>query len=199
MDVIVYALCKKLISQSVSALGDIFTVKGSVSSISELPTSGNKNGDFYLVGPKADGSYDEYYWSDALVWESMGSTASDMGGYITAATLYEGEDGTGTIENPAPDTIMAVVNSYNRDIFLAKDNIDIYTPTEDYNPATKKYVDDKILEYEVFATEADIDALFENDPQELLATKEDIDALFEDDIIPEELLATEEDIDNLFE
>lgn len=178
MDVLVYALCKKLISQSVSALGDVFTIKGSVSSFDELPTTGNKNGDFYLVGPKSDGSYDEYYWSAALVWESMGSTASELGGYITAATLYEGEDGTGTIENPAPDTIMAVVNSYNRDIFLAKDNTEIYVPIEDYHPATKQYVDS----HEVFATEADIDELFENDPQEMLATKEDIDALFEENI-----------------
>lgn len=30
--------------------------------------------------------------------------------------------------------------------YLAKDNIEEYTPTEDYQPATKKYVDERILE-----------------------------------------------------
>ena len=61
MDIITYALCKKAIQKSIETLGDIFTLKGNVSSISELPSSGNEPGDIYLVGPAQDGSYDEYY------------------------------------------------------------------------------------------------------------------------------------------
>ena len=167
-------MCKKLISQSISTIGNIFTLKGNVPSYADLPTTANQ-GDIYLVGPMEDGSFDEYYWRDPGVWELMGSTAANMGGYITINSLYAGENGAGTPENPAEGTILAIVNSQNRLNFLAKDNIEEYTPTEDYNPATKKYVDDM----EIYATEADIDKLFENEYEENLATKEDIDKLFE--------------------
>lgn len=61
MDLIVYALCKKLITQAISSLGEVFSLKGNLSSVDELPASGNSSGDIYLVGPKTDGSYDEYY------------------------------------------------------------------------------------------------------------------------------------------
>lgn len=61
MDIITYALCKKLIANSISALGDVFEIKGTVETKEELPTTGNKNGDIYLVGPQSDGSYDEYF------------------------------------------------------------------------------------------------------------------------------------------
>ncbi|MGN0992958.1 MAG: hypothetical protein ACI4PE_03465 [Bacilli bacterium] len=148
MDVVVYALCKKMISQGISVIGNIFTLKGSVSSKDNLPTTGNNNGDIYLVGPKTDGSYDEYYWIDPGRWELMGTTSTDLGECITINTLYAGEDGTGTIENPASNTILAIVNSKNRENFLAKDNEIEYTPTENYHPATKKYVDDIRAEIE---------------------------------------------------
>jgi hypothetical protein len=61
MDLIVYALCKKLISKSIESLGDVFSIKGTLASKDDLPTSGNKSGDLYLVGPNLDGSYNEYF------------------------------------------------------------------------------------------------------------------------------------------
>lgn len=64
MDLIVYALCKKLIANSISSLGEVFSLKGNLSSVDDLPTEGNSGGDLYLVGPNTDGSYDEYYWTD---------------------------------------------------------------------------------------------------------------------------------------
>lgn len=148
MDLIVYALCKNLVSKAVASLGDVFSLKGNVASINELPLEGNKPGDIYLVGPNQDGSYDEYYWTTNNIWETMGSTGSGVVmDSITARTLYAGEDNTGTIEDPAEDTIMYVVNNYNRTIFLAKDNTTAYTPTANYHPATKLYVDNKINEF----------------------------------------------------
>lgn len=119
----------------------MFTLKGTVASYSELPYIANI-GDLYLVGPMSDGSFDEYYWRDPGVWEFMGSTVSNVSGYISKNTLYAGDNNTGTIENPAEGTILAIVNSQNRINFLSKDNIDEYIPINDYNPATKKYVDD---------------------------------------------------------
>ena len=142
MDVVVYALCKKLIADSISSIGNVFTLQGTLLSENDLPMSGNKSGDLYLVGPMSDGSFDEYYWRDPGVWEFMGSTVSNVSGYISKNTLYAGDNNTGTIESPAEGTILAIVNSQNRINFLSKDNIDEYIPINDYNPATKKYVDD---------------------------------------------------------
>ena len=132
-----------MISKGISAVGNIFMLKGNVSSYDQLPTFGNSSGDIYLVGPMEDGSFDEYYWRNPGVWELMGSTSKNISGYISEKTLYRGEDGTGTPENPTEGTILAIVNSQNRDSFLTKDNTEEYIPTNDYNPATKKYVDDK--------------------------------------------------------
>ncbi|MBO7079697.1 MAG: hypothetical protein J6W64_07820 [Bacilli bacterium] len=61
MDVVVYALCKKMVSTAVSQIGNVFRIKGKVPSFSDLPAEGNQVGDVYLIGPKIDDSYDEYY------------------------------------------------------------------------------------------------------------------------------------------
>ena len=123
MDVVVYALCKKLIADSISSIGNVFTLQGTLLSKNDLPMSGNKSGDLYLVGPMSDGSFDEYYWRDPGVWEFMGSTVSNVSGYISKNTLYAGDNNTGTIENPAEGTILAIVNSQNRINFLSKKTI----------------------------------------------------------------------------
>lgn len=151
MDLVTLAICKKLISKGITALGTVFTLKGTVSRYEDLPSIGNENGDMYLVGPKVDGSYDEFYWSSNEQWEAMGSTGIDYGGYITAENLYAGENNSGTPENPAEGTILAIVNSELR-----------------------KYVDDR----EIYMSTEEVDALFEGAYDENLATKEDVDKLF---------------------
>ena len=76
MDIVTYALCKKMIASKTNA--DSFKIKGSVSSIDNLPSSGNSNGDMYIVGPNIDGSYSEYYWlENANKWELLGGTATN--------------------------------------------------------------------------------------------------------------------------
>lgn len=109
MDVVVYALCKKLIADGIKSLGDVFEIKGNKDSYYDLPEDGNKNGDVWLVGPKLDGSYDEYYWSSNDQWELMGSTIPDMSPYITDVQLYMGNDYSGTVENPAEGTIIYTI------------------------------------------------------------------------------------------
>ena len=111
MDIVTYALCKKLIKTSIEALGDVFSLKGNVASTSQLPSTGNKAGDIYLVGPNQQGSYDEYYWTSNGDWEIMGSTGPNYDDIITEETMYKGQDGTGTIEDPAEDTILYEVNN----------------------------------------------------------------------------------------
>ena len=110
MDLVTLAICKKLISKGISIIGTIFTLKGTVSSYEDLPLINNKNGDMYLVGPKKDGSYDEFYWSSNERWEAMGNTGINYGGYVTTEDLYTGENDLGTPENPAEGTILAKLN-----------------------------------------------------------------------------------------
>lgn len=123
MDIVTYALCKKAIQKSIETLGTVFTLKGNISSISELPSSGNTPGDIYLVGPNQDGFYTIYYWSSEESWETMGSTEAGFSEVITETTLYKGEDGTGTIEEPAEGTILDIIENMNN--YIAGDYIDI--------------------------------------------------------------------------
>lgn len=87
---------------------NIFNLKGTVLTIDELPLTDNKVGDVYLVGPKEDNSYDEYFWTENA-WEFLGTTAKDID--ETEITLnnelYAGSDGLGTPSNPAEGTVLA--------------------------------------------------------------------------------------------
>ena len=130
-DVITYALCKKLIKDAQSESGKLFTLKGTVASINELPLTNNSTGDVYLVGPKSDGSYDEYFWNDVYGWDPIGTTSIELDEYINEENLYKGSDGTGTIEAPAQDTIIYVLNT-------------IYTKQEDINDIVKGIIDNNI-------------------------------------------------------
>ena len=124
MDIITYVLCKKLIENAMASVGSAFEFKGVVANVSDLPQSGNTNGDIYLVGPNSEGSYEQYVWlENENSWKSIGSTSSgNAGNYITEEELYKGSDGTGTIDAPAADTIMAILNSNNLE--LLKDKVD---------------------------------------------------------------------------
>ena len=129
-DVITYSLCKKLIKDA----GKIFSLKGTVTSVNELPLTNNNIGDVYLVGPKSDGSFDEYYWNDAYGWDPIGNTGIEMDGYINDITLYKGADETGTIDNPAEDTIIYTLNN----IYAKQEDImENYVKFTDYATSSK--------------------------------------------------------------
>lgn len=116
MDIIQFALAKKLVHDAVSQLGSVFNLKGTVASVNQLPSSGNKTGDVYLVGPQENDSYDEYYYSASSSWELLGSTIPDMSKYVTKESLYAGAAGTGTISEPAAGTILDVINTSMRSV-----------------------------------------------------------------------------------
>lgn len=116
MDIIQFALARKLVQDAVSQLGSVFNLKGTVASVNQLPSSGNKTGDVYLVGPQENDAYDEYYYSASGSWELLGSTIPDMSKYVTKESLYAGSAGTGTISEPAVGTILDVINTSMRSV-----------------------------------------------------------------------------------
>ena len=59
-------------------IGTIFNVKGRVNTVQDLPGSGNKVGDLWLVGLATDTDLTEYAWlsfDNVTRWEKLGSTA----------------------------------------------------------------------------------------------------------------------------
>ncbi len=83
--------------------------------VEELPEEGNPQ-KIYIV-PNGDGTFNEYRWTGSG-WDPVGMLEFDLTDYYTK---------TETETN-----------------FLKKNNVTEYTPAQDYNPATKKYVDDAI-------------------------------------------------------
>ena len=83
--------------------------------VDELPEEGEPQ-KIYLV-PNNKGGFDEYLWT-GTGWDNIGMLEFDIDNFYT-------KDQTNAN-------------------FLKKDNTTTYTPTTDYHPATKKYVDDAI-------------------------------------------------------
>ena len=62
-------------------VGTIFNVKGRVNTVQDLPSTGNKVGDLYLVGLTTDPDLIEYAWlsfDNVTRWEKLGSTATSL-------------------------------------------------------------------------------------------------------------------------
>lgn len=80
------------ISSAISAaLSSVYSLKGRVNTVNDLPASGNKTGDVYMVGAEESLQKDEYYWT-GTAWEFFGRTI-DMSAYYTKSeidTLLQG-------------------------------------------------------------------------------------------------------------
>ena len=62
-------------------IGTIFNVKGRVNKVQDLPSTGNKVGDLWLVGLTTDPDLTEYAWlsfDNVTRWEKLGSTATSL-------------------------------------------------------------------------------------------------------------------------
>ena len=66
-----------------AALTGVFTIKGRVDTIGDLPMENNKQGDLYLVGLADADNFVEYYWT-GTAWDFCGQTVNvDLSGYYT--------------------------------------------------------------------------------------------------------------------
>lgn len=75
------------ISAAFSEKGDLFTLKGTVETVGELPPTDNKKGDVYLVGEESGEDFAEYYWTGEK-WEYMGTTtAVDLSNYYNKGEI----------------------------------------------------------------------------------------------------------------
>lgn len=58
-------------------LGTVIKIKGRVDTVEDLPTTGNLDGDTYLVGEDGLDAYPEYYWYQNH-WEFLGTSATSL-------------------------------------------------------------------------------------------------------------------------
>lgn len=73
---------------AITALGNVFTIKGRKDTVEELPTEGNKVGDVWLVGLEADEQLAEYIWIESGEWEAFGFvTDVDLSDYYTKSQV----------------------------------------------------------------------------------------------------------------
>lgn len=66
---------------AIASLGNLFRVKGVVSTTSELPSTGNKPGDVYFVGSASTAGsdkFEEYIWTIGGTWEFIGKVTDPV-------------------------------------------------------------------------------------------------------------------------
>lgn len=68
-----------------AALSSVYSLKGRVDTVNDLPATGNKTGDVYMVGTVESLQKDEYYWT-GTAWEFFGRTI-DMSAYYTKSEV----------------------------------------------------------------------------------------------------------------
>lgn len=125
--------------------------------VSTLPTSDIKTNIIYLLWPIwtwAD-KYEE--WIYTTTWVKIGETSVDLTNYVTTNTaqtiswiktfsaepVLPAKTTAAWANSTKPATEYQVSLKANTSDVLTKTNTTSFTPTWDYNPATKKYVDDK--------------------------------------------------------
>lgn len=101
--------------------------KGRVDSVADLPSTGNKKGDVYTVGPESQLNRPEYFWTGTS-WEYFGQIV-DLSGY---ATLQEVSTAINAAVKPFLPTVLLTQAEY--DALQTKDpNVvyNIYEPGEE--------------------------------------------------------------------
>jgi len=104
--------CKDILER----LGTVIKIKGRVDSIDDLPTSGNLNGDVYLVGAEGLESYPEYYWFDDH-WEFIGTSSNKMEWGTLQGTLSNQTDLQQALDSKVSKTTFDnIISSVNTEL-----------------------------------------------------------------------------------
>ena len=106
--------------------------------VEELPATGENNKIYMLV---QDDKLIEYVWVNNK-WDPIGMVEFDIENYYTKSEITQ-----------LISTAVETARTYSDTNFLKKDNVTPYTPSADYNPATKIYVDQKAVTFKPFPTE----------------------------------------------
>lgn len=122
--------------------------------VESLPSIG-EIGTIYLLtkeNPTENNMYDEYVYT-SKGWEYIGGTGSvDLSNYYTKKDV---DTELNTKQNkliPGDGIDITTDNTINVTDVLFTNNTTPYTPTNDYNPSTKKYVDDAINNIQISDT-----------------------------------------------
>lgn len=77
-------MSQKAVTDALTSLGHLFTLKGVVSDLTDLPTTDNKQGDVYIVVTDATATdAEEYVWTGTK-WERLGVVVkTDLSAYYT--------------------------------------------------------------------------------------------------------------------
>lgn len=72
----------------ITSLGTVFTLRGRVDAYANLPSTGMKSGDVYLVGLSTAEQLEEYIYTTESKWEKFGfTTAVDLSNYFTKTEM----------------------------------------------------------------------------------------------------------------
>lgn len=124
-----------------TALSSVWSLKGRVDTVQDLPASGNKAGDVYMVGLQSAAELDEYYWT-GTAWEAFGKTI-DLSGYYTKTEInallqgyVQAEAGKGLSSNDyttAEKTKLAGLENYDDTALKARVKVieDDYITSQD--------------------------------------------------------------------
>lgn len=120
-----YSTLQEIIAGAIDT--DLFII------VQELPEVGEEN-KIYLVPKDGGVGFIEWEYADGQ-WDTIGELEIDLSNYSTTEEM-----------NTAIAAALAEAKTYADTYFLKKNNTTVYTPTADYHPATKKYVDDSIAD-----------------------------------------------------
>lgn len=145
------------ISTAIGKLGNIMTVKGVKTVVSELPATNNKVGDVYLVSlASSDASngdaYAEYVWTEAGKWEYIGNVQKevDLSGYAKTADVNATTNALGE----RITTLEGTSHSHTNKAILDATTASFTTALKTKYDALKNY-DDTALKARVKAIEDD--------------------------------------------
>lgn len=139
------------ISDAISALGNLMTVKGIVEDTTKLPTTDNKIGDVYLVGVQGEttDSFSEYIWTENNKWEFMGRVATEVNLDAYATKVWVTEQLTGLNDakhtHTNKDILDATTASFTTELETKLNGLKNTTVDDEISDTSENPVQNKVI------------------------------------------------------